>query len=74
MILRHRSPNGTVSEKHLKPHPTPSTDTLPHVYTLIIKPDAMMQVRACCVGRLAAPFLAFPPPPSPSTSYRDGDG
>ena len=51
MILRHRSPNGTVSEKHLKPHPTPTTDTLPHVYTLIIKPDAMMQVCVCvCVA------------------------
>lgn len=46
LILRHQSPLTTeVMEKHLKPSPTPETDGIPHVYTLILKPDNTLQVR-----------------------------
>jgi calnexin len=40
LIMRHKSPKtGAVEEKHLKSPPMVKTDKLPHLYTLILKPD-----------------------------------
>ena len=38
--MRHKSPKtGAVEEKHLKTPPMVKMDKLPHLYTLILKPD-----------------------------------
>ena len=39
LILRHKAPNGTIEEKHLKFPPSVELDKGTHVYTAILYPS-----------------------------------
>ncbi|GAX84984.1 hypothetical protein CEUSTIGMA_g12405.t1 [Chlamydomonas eustigma] len=73
-IVRHEAPNGTISEKHRKPHPAPVTDKLPHVYTLIITPENHVEIRVDGEVKTLGPITEHMEPPiNPPKEIPDPD-
>jgi calnexin len=67
-IFRHKDPRtGIFSEKHLKDPPAPKTDSLTHLYTLIVRPDNAFEIlidaQSVRKGTLLTDFdpTVFPP-------------
>lgn len=73
VIFRHKSPlDGTVEEKHLKNPPAMTVDALPHLYTLVVKPDASFEVRVDGdVKSTGSLFEEFEPPFNPPAEIDD---
>jgi len=74
VIFRHSSPDGTIEEKHLKSPPSVPFDRLPHLYTLVVRPDNTFEVKVDgetqSQGSL---FDSFDPPFNPPEEIDDPD-
>ena len=73
VIFRHKSPlDGSVEEKHLKNPPAMPADSLPHLYTLVVKPDNTFEVRVDGdVKSTGSLFDEFEPPFNPPAEIDD---
>ena len=74
VIFRHAAPDGTIEEKHLKSPPSVPFDRLPHLYTLVVRPDNTFEVKVDgetqSQGSL---FDSFDPPFNPPEEIDDPD-
>ena len=73
VIFRHKNPlDGTVEEKHLATPPSMVSDSLPHLYTLVVRPDNTFEVRVDGEVKSEGDLLAdFEPPFNPPAEIDD---
>lgn len=75
LIIRWRNPiSGTIEEKHLKTTPRPRTDKLPHLYTLVIRPDDTFSIKIDNKEEVSGSLLEtdiFSPPIQPPETVPD---